>query len=97
MFFLKITLLLFAPLCWMLDQAVTFVKCLCLLLGRNLLATLGLLGTQALATILLEDTWGAIGLGALLQCVEGDGQQLVTLTLGITQLEAVEIIQLRAL
>lgn len=67
-----------------------------LLLG-HLLATLGLLGTQTLTTVLLQDTWGTIGLGALLQCVEGDGQQLVALTLGETQLEAVEVGQLRAL
>lgn len=68
-----------------------------LLLGRCLLATLGLLGTQTLTTVLLEDAWGTIGLGALLQCVEGDGQQLVALTLGESQLEAVEVVQLRAL
>lgn len=63
----------------------------CLLLG------LGLLSAQTLATILLEDAWCAIGLGALLQCVEGNGQQLIALALGIAQLEAIKVVQLRAL
>lgn len=53
---------------------------------------LGLLGAQTLTTILLQDAWCTIGLGALLQCVEGNGQQLVALTLGIAQLETVKVV-----
>jgi len=73
------------------------LKVVFLLLGRGLLATLGLLGTQTLATILLQDAGSAVSLGALLQCVEGDGQQLVALALSITQLEAVKVVQRGAL
>lgn len=68
-----------------------------LLLGSALLDTLSLQFANAITFVLLEFADGTIFLGTLLQGVEGNGQQLVALTLGITQLEAIEIVQLGAL
>lgn len=57
------------------------------------LATLGFGGFDAYLSVLLQGFGGTVWLGALLQCIVSGGQELVTLFLCVTQLEAFKITQ----